>query len=420
MTQNDNWIDDVIGEVRNDIETPISWLWWSLVAAVSATASNNYFVTSFNGNHIYKPNLYIMLLGDSGKGKAYGINLAKSLVSKADVTRVIAGRSSIQSIVTDLATSKSREDGKVPIRDSRAFIVNGELSSAIIADVSSLAIMTDLYDGTVNEEWVNNLKMGKEKINNPCITALFGSSPAHFYGTIPMDNIQGGYIGRNLIDYQENHSQIVDPFSDNDALSDKVKDYLIPKYIVHLQKIASLKGQLKLTGAAKGLYNPWRRRWKETPSKDKTGFVTRVPDHVVKVAMCLSLSRYDSCGEISEEDIQDSITKVTGLIYANSLTTEGRGLDPSAGQSKLVIDLLIRAEGNQLNRKKILSHGHGNFDSFALDKILETLGEMGWISKERIGVGKNIDWLVRLSGQPLERYLEYTANNNRSLRMKDK
>lgn len=409
-----NWIDDIINEVKSDVETPTSWIWWSLIAAVSATASNNYFVTSFNGNHIYKPNLYVMLLGDSGKGKAYGINLAKSLVSKADVTRVIAGRSSIQSIVTDLATSKSREDGKAPLRDSRAFIVNGELSSAIIADVSSLAIMTDLYDGTVNEEWVNNLKMGKEKITNPCITALFGSSPAHFYGTIPMDNIQGGYIGRNLIDYQENHSQIVDPFTDQTAVANKIADYLIPKYVPHLQKIASLKGQLILTQAARELYNPWRRKWKQTPTKDKTGFVTRVPDHVVKVAMCISLSRYESNGEITDDDIENAITKVTGLIYANSLTTEGRGLDPSAGQSKLVIDLLIRAENNELTRKKILSHGHGNFDSFALDKILDTLGEMGWITRETIGVGKNFDKLIKLAGQPLERYQEYLKNQERN------
>lgn len=412
MTEGLNWIDDIISEVKNDVETPTSWIWWSLIAAISATASNNYFVTSFNGNHIYKPNLYIMLLGDSGKGKAYGINLAKSLVSKADVTRVIAGRSSIQSIVTDLATSKSREDGKNPIRDSRAFIVNGELSSAIITDVSALAIMTDLYDGTVNEEWVNNLKMGKEKINNPCITALFGSSPAHFYGTIPMDNIQGGYIGRNLIDYQENHSQIVDPFSNQNAVANRITEYLLPKYVPHLIKIAGLKGQLQLSQSARELYNPWRRKWKQTPSKDRTGFVTRVPDHVVKVAMCISLSRYGSDGEITDDDIQDSITRVTGLIYANSLTTEGRGLDPSAGQSKLVIDLLIRSEGNELSRKKILSHGHGNFDSYALNKILETLIEMGWCSKERTGIGKNSDWLVKLAGQPLERYQEYLRNQS--------
>src|SRR5213592_4823848 len=140
-----NFVDSLVAECSH-VETPKSWLWWSFLSCISAAAGNNYYLTTLKGDLIYKPNLYIMLLGDSGLGKGFPINRAKLLVSKADVTRVIADRSSIQAIIKELATRRTKES-KPPIADSRGFIINGELSTAIIADPDSLTILTDLYDG---------------------------------------------------------------------------------------------------------------------------------------------------------------------------------------------------------------------------------------------------------------------------------
>lgn len=410
----DNLIEDLMNEITY-VETPRSWIWWSIVTAISASCGNNYYVRTFKGNVTYKPNLYVMLLGESGLGKSFPINLAKLLVQKIEFTRVIAGRSSIQAIVSELAKSKTNNNGKPPIMDSRGFIINGELSSAVIADVDSLSILTDLYDGNVNEEWTNLLKIsGAEKLKEPYITALFGSSPALFYESIPQPNIEGGYIGRNLIVYEEKRSQNIDVFSDDDdEVDDRVKEIVIPKYAKHLDEIASHKGRLILTRNAKDLYNPWRHKWRATQPPDKTGFINRVPDHVIKVAICLCLSRYSNGGVINEFDIQEAIDKVTGLIYANKLTTAGRGLDPLAAQTKIVLDLLIRAEGNELTRKRLLSLGHGNYDTFTLDKIIETLLEMDWVKRERIVAGKNSDWSIKLSGEPLESYNRWQRDQKR-------
>ena len=67
---------------------------------------------------------------------------------------------------------------------------------------------------------------GAEKLKNPYITALFGSSPAHFYDSIPQANIEGGYIGRNLIVYEEKRSQNVDLLDEGEAKDgDKFDDF---------------------------------------------------------------------------------------------------------------------------------------------------------------------------------------------------
>lgn len=355
-----------------------------------------------------------MLLGESGLGKGFPINRAKMLVSKANVTRVIAGRSSIQAIVKELATARTIE-GKAPISDSRGFIINGELSTAIIQDPDSLTILTDLYDGNFNPEWTNLLKGdGAEKLKNPYITALFGSSPAHFYDSIPQANIEGGYIGRNLIIYEEKRSQDVDLLDSGDAPEgDKFDEYLVPKYIPHLVKISVHKGQLKPSAEGRVLFNTWRRKWRASQTYDKTGFLNRVPDHVLKVAMCLALSHYEFTGEIDEFDIQESIEKVTSLVYSNKRTTEGRGPDPLAASTKVVLDYLLAAEQQEMTKKQLLWKGYGNFNSFTLDQIMDNLLEMGWIRRQKVGVGSNMDWLVKLAGEPLDSYKRYVASKEK-------
>lgn len=409
-----NFVDSLVAECSH-VETPHSWLWWSFISCISAAAGNNYYLTTLKGDLIYKPNLYIMLLGDSGLGKGFPINRAKLLVTKANVTRVIAGRSSIQAIVQELSRAKTVE-GKPIISDSRGYVVNGELSTAIIQDPDSLTILTDLYDGHYNPEWNNMLKGdGTEKLKNPYITALFGSSPAHFYDSIPQANIEGGYIGRNLIIYEEKRSQDVDLLDVESGESDKDKfdEYIIPKYVPHLEKVFKHKGKLVPTTEARELFNTWRKKWRSSQTYDKTGFMNRVPDHVLKVAMCLTLANYDFTGEISELDIEDAITKVTNLVYASKRTTEGRGPDPLAAATKQVLDYLLAAIGQELSRKQLLWKGYGVYNSFTLDQIMENLLEMGWIRRVKTGVGSNMDWQVFLAGEPLDSYKKYIANKEK-------
>jgi hypothetical protein len=348
-------------------------------------------------------------MGESGLGKGYPVNLAKRLLQAADVTRVIAGRSSIQAIVKEGATTRTIQ-GKPIITDSRMALINGELSTAIIQDPDALTILTDLYDH--NLTWTNMLKGdGHEKLKEPYITCLFGSSPAHFYDSIPQPNIEGGYIGRNLVIYEERRSKDVDLLdSEEESVDeDRFTNYIVPKYVPHLDKISKNKARLIPSEDARRAFNIWRRSWRETQAQynDRTGFVNRVPDHVLKVAMCLSLSRYCLDGIIQEPDIVQAIEKVTSLIYASQKAAEGGGLDPLAAQTKRVMDILVASEDNQLTRKQLLIQGYGNFDTSTLDKIIETLMEMGWVKRQKIGIGSNSDWLYQLAGMPKENLMKF-------------
>jgi hypothetical protein len=411
-----SWISDLIEE-NQSVETPESWLYWSFLCCLSAAAANGYTLRTLKGNLLYYPNIYVMLLGESGLGKGYPVNYAKRLVQEIDTTRVIAGRSSIQAIIKELATTKSSQ-GKPLITDSRGFIVNGELSTAIIQDPDSLTILTDLYDRNYNPNWTNLLKGdGPEKLKEPYITCLFGSSPAHFYDSIPQPNIEGGYIGRNLVIYEEKRSKDVDllDHEDEEIDEDRFTNVIIPKYVPFLKRISTMKARLIPDESARQAFNTWRRDWRNNQAvyNDRTGFVNRVPDHVLKIAMLLSLSRYDNPNLlISESDITEAIQKVTGLIYASQRAAEGGGLDESAAQTKRVLDHLIKSSGNTLTRQNLLTMGYGDYTPEVLDKIIDTLLEMKWIKRQKSGFGKGTDWIIELAGEPKERLMAFRAANN--------
>lgn len=407
------WHEEVLSYCAH-VETPRSWIWWSLITAVSAVSAN-YSLRTLKGAVLYRPNLYVMLLGESGLGKGFGVNLSKLLVSAADCTRVIAGRSSIQAIVSELAKAKTNANGKAPILDSRGFVINGELSSAIIADVDALSIFTDLYDGHYNPEWDNLLKVsGREKLKRPYIVTLFGSSPDHFYDSIPAANIGGGYVARNLIVFEEKRFQNVDLLdgSDESNTNDLLNEIIIPKFAPHLEAISSGKGSIKYSQNAGNKFNTWRRTWRENQQKERTGFFNRVPDHVLKTAMCICLSRYDTDLMINESEIEVSIEKVSSLIYANKTIASNsneNNTDITTKISKVVLNLLIQADENKLKKKNLMSRAYpfGLSDSAQLDKVLDFLLQIGWIKKERIGIGTNTDWLISLDGEPLNGLIEH-------------
>lgn len=399
-----NWVEDLVAE-NQTVETPISWIYWSLMFCISSAAANAYTLRTLKGNLIYYPNIYVMLLGESGLGKGYPVNLAKRLLQEANITRVIAGRSSIQAILKEGSTQKALGPGMPLITDSRMAIVNGELSTAIIADPDALTILTDLYDRNYNPGWTNLLKGdGAEKLKEPYITCLFGSSPAHFYDSIPQPNIEGGYIGRNMVIYEEKRSKDLD-LLDSEAEtidSDRFISYIVPKYVPHLKAIAAGKARLTVTEEGRCHFNKWRHEWRNGQSvyNDKTGFVNRVPDHVLKIAMLTCLSRYELDLIITLDDIKSGIEHVTSLIYASQKAAEGVGTDPLALVTKRVVDILIAHPENKLSRKDLLIRGYGNYDGPILDRVLETLTEMGWIKKERSGIGKNMDHIIHLAGRP--------------------
>ena len=371
-----SWLDDVM-KASAEVESPKQWVWWSAISAIAAISGSNVFLDKF----YYKlsPNLFVMLLGKSGLGKGWPINLAKELVTCVDTTRVISGRNSIQAVLKELGTITTR-NGKPPIPDSRGFLVSGEFVNFVIQDPHSLSVLTELYDTHYNSTWKNTMKgSGVDTLKNVCLTMLGASSPAHFREVVHSKDIEGGFLGRTLMIYEETRG-FVNPLTKRPET--KFDPLIAAEHLIGISKI---KGEFSYSDQAKSFYNDWYYELRAKDTQDKTGTVQRIHNHVEKVAMCCALAR-DATLELQLADMEQSIEACTTLItHVEKILQGAGGKSEVAEHQAMVLQVLIKAPDYELTRQKVLQKLFGDVDSFVLNRVIETLTEAHAVTAQTRG-----------------------------------
>lgn len=386
-----SWIKDVL-DATDEAETPRQFIFWAALAAIAGVARKNVWLNKY----IYKlyPNIYVLLIADSGMGKAFPISLAKQLVRATRVTRVIAGRNSVQAVIADLGKAYTTPGGGL-ITEAYGFLAASEFASFLVKDDDALTILTDLYDTHDHEpEWRNTLKMGIEILSNPCLTMFSASNPTHFKDKISAVDLDGGFIGRTMI-IIANEKFKLNPLIDEPPVKIDFSS-LVP----YLKEVAKLEGPFVWTDEAKDVYREWYMEFRGKKHEDKTGTSNRLHDHILKVAMLLSLSRRLDL-TLQPEDLQDAINACFGFMI-NVTKTILPGKSQLSDSTRLVMYELINREDHKITRQKLLQKFWGDFDSVELDKVAETLQQAGLIIGRKSGQG--IEY--HLSEVAIRKYLE--------------
>ncbi len=366
-----SWISSFVDEC-GQIETPKIWLLWSAICTISAITAPN--VRLKRGKYFSKPNLYVLLFGDSGLTKGFGPSVSKKLVDMVGNTRVISGRGSIEGIIKELAINKSRADGSVPYKDARGYLVSGEFSSSLLNSDDALIILTDLYDAHYHEDWKNTLKNSPvEHLRFPCITMLSGTNQSMFDMMIDKSHHESGLIGRTLLikaDKKERYNAFTD---------DTEPPFDFEMLAAPLKELATVKGDFWYTPGGKSTFEEWYYGYCESKQEDKTGTSQRLHEHVLKVAMILNLSRGADL-KLSQDDIEQAIDLCLNLSSMAKFATSGSGESDIAKQVRIFIEILIANDGT-ISRAGALRKGHGRFDHMELDKIVTTLQQAQFITQ---------------------------------------
>lgn len=388
---------DLIQQVLDttaESESPTSFYRWSTLAAISAVCRNNVRVSIMGGMIVFRPNIYVILLADSGVRKGAPIKLAQEMVEECDVTRVISGRSSIQAIIAELSKTKTTANGGPPNLDANGFVVNDEFSASLVHDPDGLTILNNLYDH--HKVWKNMLKhSGTETLKNPYITMLGGINPPLFSSMMEQKDIEGGFIARCLLIVEKERSKI-------NSGRRAVKAFDTAPLIARLKEISHIKGDMTITDKAWDLFESWYNDWKPERMKDKTGTAKRIHAQIWKVSTLISLARRSDL-VIDEEEMQTSMDWCLGLLSNSSLATGGAGKSAMAGQTMMVMKSLIDAEGYRLSRRKILRRHWEDMNSVDLDSIVQTLDQAGFLTQSQDG--GEIIYAVR--PEQVEKYKSY-------------
>lgn len=373
-----NWLQVLLDQTKR-AESPRSFIVWSGLTAVSAVVNNKVWLNKGGLYNLY-PNIYVMLVGPSGLRKSFPPMVMRKLVGMVGNTRIIAGRSSVQAIISKLSKS-SIGPGKGIIKDAIAYINAGELATSLVRDQDALTLLTDLHDGNYNKEWAYNLKgSGTEELKNICITMLGAINPELFSDFITQKEIGGGFIARNFLIYETRRQQ-------KDALLRNQEDDQIDYEVLvkHLQELTKLNGEFVIDEDAILAYETWYDKFEPEDMDDRTGSANRIHDQILKVAMLLSLCERPDSLTIRAPEMEKAFALCTQSTSSVNRILAGTGIHVDAPKIKLFIDKLLASPGNAVSRSDFLSKNYGSVDRYDLDRIVDTLVEAGGLKVDGYG-----------------------------------
>jgi hypothetical protein len=376
-----SFLDDIL-LFTHEYEAPARFYYWAGLASVSAILKDNVF---FNMGEAYKlyPNIYVLLYGPSGVRKGPPIAMAEKLVKKVASTRVINGRASIEAIIKELGTFKTRPD-KTMDKDSSGFIVASELSSSIISNPSAMDILTNLYDRIYNEgEWEYKLKVGEShKLIRPTITWLAGSNEALFREFVPEKNINGGLIGRMFIINEQKENTINSlMYKPDRPLDDKAYKSLVD----NLLPLRKLEGEFAMGDEVRKGVDLWYREFKKNRIvDDQTGFTSRLLDFVIKVAMLVSSGRRGD-KVITFDDIEEAMNSVIPLYENIKKISHTVQKEDKSQITKNMMMMKYLTKHELVYRKKMLRDLGLQINSEDLDRLVNHLFAMDAIVQSRNG-----------------------------------
>jgi hypothetical protein len=361
-----------------DLESPRRYFYFAGLSVLSAIIKRNCFLDRGGAYKLY-PNIYVMLVGPSGIKKGLPVSVAEKLVTAAKVTKVIAGRSSIQAIIENLGHQTMNKDGTIE-KDATAFIVSGEFSQSILEDPQALTILTDLYDSQYKDEHTNLLKSGKSILRNVYLSMLGASNEAHLHAVIGQRDIMGGFIARTLMVSENRRNKKNSLVRRNET---QINYDILGE---HIRVVSQLRGEFQYTPEAADFYESWYEGY-EPDNDDQTGTANRIPDTILKVAMLISLSRgVDML--LTIPDIQESIAVCMSCMSNAQLVTSnspGATTTPQSRQTAIVLSALLQTENFRASRKDLVRKLWRHLDAFELTRVADTLKAAEVLREETLG-----------------------------------
>lgn len=403
-----DWIRQLINQT-SDYEAPVQYYFWSGLAAISASVKDHVWLNRGSEKLKTFANIYVLLLAKTGvTRKSHAPSLIEQIMLEAKVTRVISGRSSIEKILDDLGSATTVEHPdktRTMLKDSCGFIVAGELSAGFVNNTQTLTILTNLYDRNYNVgPWSVNLKSGTKKLNKPTVTFLAATNDQHMKSFFEARDMYGGFLGRTFVISADAPKRL------NPLVRDSANFPDIVCFAKYLKELSKVEGPFKYEHDDvithyetwyNGYFGPVQKG--EADVDDKTGTFSRIGDHVLKVAMLLSLS--DSFDlTISMKHMTEAIELCEPFVEVSARAVRGIGKNTLAQQTANVMEYLEQRGGNA-TRISILQRFAGDIDHNDLTNIQAMLDESGFITIERYGSGV----VYQVPSKVLEKYKEFKA-----------
>lgn len=361
--------------ITEDAESPRSWIMWSAMTAISAVIGRQVWL-NMGGVYTIYPNLYVMLVGDSGLRKSLPTDIIHTLVEGVGNTRLITGRNTIQAMISSLSQAYTTEKGEI-IKEGRAAIISEEFGVLLIEDKHSDLVLTTWYD-TGKDHWYNITKnSGREVIYKPYITIFGASNQTNLRLALSKASITGGLIGRFIFVEEfkrHKHNPLTKPAPPIDY----------SRAIDALKEISKLEGQFSFSPDGEEVFIKFYEDLGKSMDNggDPTGTLNRIHVKVLKVAMIIAMSEGHGL-ILHKDDIEKAIQAC--ITYSGTKIWSGVGISEDSTKIAMLMETLRKSPEGELGYAELLRRHFQDFSAQDLNRMIETLTTSGLVEVGRKG-----------------------------------
>ena len=363
-----------------ETEAPALFALWSGVFAIAASLKRDCFIDQ--GYFIVYPNMYINLTAGSGIcRKSMAANIALDFLRRVEPPiNLLSQRLTPSDLIGTLSTKKVSEGTKI-VDEAVGCFMNDELSTLIDRTNEMRALvplLTKLYDCKDFE--YGTRKYGKERVCNPCLSILGGSTVEWIKDTFPPQSIGGGFTARFIFVFRNRRDRNIPWVRMSEANKARFDR------IVHdLNQIAQMHGPMGVSEDAIALYSKEYEEFLKSPiAMDSltSRYAERRHVHLLKLAIALSASQRDS-REITKEDIWKAIQIIRTAEDSRAMIMRRIISAPCGDICEYVMELIMR--NGMMHRANLIYETRHRITHKELDVICDGLCESGYVKKVTIG-----------------------------------
>jgi len=367
-------------EYTKNSEPAKSYHLWSCFSILAAALERKVYHKW--GRQTLYPNLYIILVGPSGRArKGTTISFARTIMSGININ-LIEGAITEQALIRRMAgcitTYTEKETNRIKFQCPVTFL-SEELSVFLgQKNISLLATLCNWFD--CPDQWKYDTKnMGTDHITGVYFNMLAGTAPEWLQSMLPMEAVGGGFTSRVIwVVEEDKRATVVNPTYDEQLEADLIHDL----EIIHL-----LEGEAVFTEEAQKRYAEWYTKEDYNISRGHppiadpkfAGYCERRATLLKKLAILVSVSEGNSLVvEASHFD--------RALAYLLSVEKKMARAFTTLGQSRYVnaIEMILAfvIKRKIVTRSQILRLMWRDVDDYTYDIAIKTLLRMKVISVE--------------------------------------
>ena len=238
-------------------ETPEIFHTWACLSMMAACVGNRVWLWRTKDQPLF-PNLYVVLVADSGVGKERAISPVENLVRGIPLVNFQRFKTTGPSLIDLLGKAKvDPHTGQKVIESSKIFLVHPEVKLYLGKGEHAqtlIELLTELYGGNVSFS-EGTRTSGLVQVRQACINWLAGSTPEWLVQAVTPDAIRSGFFGRTVVVKGLDEVVKYEPTYPEDY------DEVMAHIQARVYALTATGGEMRLDDEAKN----WLRGWYENP-----------------------------------------------------------------------------------------------------------------------------------------------------------